>query len=153
MKGVRLWIHYYSWYTNFRGIVDSTKPWKLRIQRIYRVMVYGVWPHFQQYFSYIVAVSFICGGNRSTWRKPPTCHKSNKLYHIMFIEYTSPWTGFELTTLVVIDTDCICRCKSNYHIIATMTAQQKLSFTNLNESMVYWLVTCSKHFSPPEIKI
>jgi hypothetical protein len=32
-------------------------------------MVYGVLCHFQQYFSYIVAVSFIGGGNRSTWRK------------------------------------------------------------------------------------
>jgi hypothetical protein len=31
---------------------------------------------FQQYFSYIVAVSFIGGGNRSTQRKPPTCRKS-----------------------------------------------------------------------------
>jgi len=28
---------------------------------------------FQQYFSYIVTVSFISGGNRSTRRKPPTC--------------------------------------------------------------------------------
>ena len=37
-----------------------------------------------QYFSYIVAVSFICGGNRSTRRKPPTCHKSlTRLDHIM----------------------------------------------------------------------
>jgi hypothetical protein len=26
--------------------------------------------------SHIVAVSFIGGGNRSTWRKPPTCRKS-----------------------------------------------------------------------------
>jgi hypothetical protein len=31
---------------------------------------------FQQYFSYIVAVSFTGGGNRSIWRKPPTCRKS-----------------------------------------------------------------------------
>ena len=30
----------------------------------------------KQYFSYIVAVSFIAGGNRSTWRKPLTCRKS-----------------------------------------------------------------------------
>jgi len=29
----------------------------------------GVWFHFQQYFRYIVAISFIGGGNRSTWRK------------------------------------------------------------------------------------
>ena len=30
----------------------------------------------KQYFSYIVAVSFIGGVNRSTLRKPPTCRKS-----------------------------------------------------------------------------
>jgi len=33
-------------------------------------------PDFQQYFSYMAAVSFIDGGNRSTWRKPQTCPKS-----------------------------------------------------------------------------
>jgi hypothetical protein len=33
----------------------------------------GLWRHFQQYFSYIMAVSFIGGGNRTTLRKPPTC--------------------------------------------------------------------------------
>jgi len=32
--------------------------------------------YFQQYFSYIVAVNFIGGGNWSTQRKPSTCHKS-----------------------------------------------------------------------------
>jgi hypothetical protein len=37
-----------------------------------------VYRHFQQYFSYIVAVSFIGGGNRRTRRKPPTCRKSLK---------------------------------------------------------------------------
>ena len=36
---------------------------------------YFVKRHFQQYFSYIVTVSFIGGGNRSTQRKPSTCHK------------------------------------------------------------------------------
>jgi hypothetical protein len=30
---------------------------------------------FQQYFSYIMAVSFIGGGNLSTRRKPLTCRK------------------------------------------------------------------------------
>jgi hypothetical protein len=30
---------------------------------------------FNNIFSYIVAVSFIGGGNRSTQRKPLTCHK------------------------------------------------------------------------------
>ena len=37
------------------------------------------------------------------------------------IEYTSKWTRFELLTLVVIDTDCIGSCKSNYHTITTTT--------------------------------
>jgi hypothetical protein len=31
---------------------------------------------FKQYVSYIVAINFICGGNRRTRRKPPTCRKS-----------------------------------------------------------------------------
>ena len=36
----------------------------------------GVQRHFQQYFSYIVVVSFISGGNPSTQRKPLICRKS-----------------------------------------------------------------------------
>ena len=38
-------------------------------------LVYGVSCHFQQYFSYIVAVRFIGRGNRSTRGKPLTCRK------------------------------------------------------------------------------
>ena len=38
---------------------------------------YGVQRHFQQYFSYIVVVSFIDGGNQSTQWKPTTCRKSS----------------------------------------------------------------------------
>ena len=37
------------------------------------------------------------------------------------MEYTSPWIWFELTTLVVICTDCTGSCKSNYHTITSMT--------------------------------
>jgi hypothetical protein len=38
----------------------------------------GLWclNHFQQYFSYIVVVSFICGGNQNTRRKPLTWRNS-----------------------------------------------------------------------------
>ena len=42
--------------------------------------------HFQQYFSYIVAVSFIGGGNRSTRRKPLTCRKSFDLFMVYISE-------------------------------------------------------------------
>jgi hypothetical protein len=55
------------------------------------------------------------------WRKPEDPEKTtDKLYHIML--YTSPWSRFELTTSVVIGTDCISSCKSNYHTITTTTA-------------------------------
>ena len=50
---------------------------------------------------------------------------TDKLYHIMFIEYTSPWEGLELTTLVVVDTDCTGSYTSNYHRTTTMTAPSK----------------------------
>jgi hypothetical protein len=77
---------------------------------------YGVWRRFQQYFRYIVAVSFIGGGNWSTRWKPLTCRKSLT----NFITYTSPWAAFELTTLLVIGTDCTGSCKSNYHTTTTV---------------------------------
>jgi hypothetical protein len=46
---------------------------------------------------------------------------TDKVYHIMLccIEYTSPWTGFKLTTLVVIGNDCIGTCKSNCQTTTT----------------------------------
>jgi hypothetical protein len=69
------------------------------------------------YFSYIVAISFIGGGNRRT-RRNPTYRKSLT----NFMLYSSPWSRFELTTSVVVDTDCLCNYKSNYHTITATTS-------------------------------
>jgi hypothetical protein len=64
--------------------------------------------HKKKYFSYIVAVSFIGGGNWSTRRKPLTYRKSlTNFITYCGIEYTSPFTGFKLSTLVVIGIDGI----------------------------------------------
>jgi hypothetical protein len=75
---------------------------------------------FNATFNYISAISW--------WsvprRKPP------RFITQCCIEYTSPWRGFELTTLVVIGTDCTCSCKSNYHTITTTTAPYIV--TNIN---------------------
>jgi hypothetical protein len=53
---------------------------KKKIKKIDKVWLGLVWigvkRHFQQYFSYIVVVKFIGGGNWSTRRKPQTCRKS-----------------------------------------------------------------------------
>ena len=42
---------------------------------------------------------------------------SHNVVHLALI-----WSRFELTTSVVIDTDCIVSCKSNYHTITATTA-------------------------------
>ena len=80
-------------------------------------LVYGVERHFQQYFCYIGAVSFIGEEKRSTRRKSPVQSKAtDKLYHIMLFR-----VEFELTTLVVIGNDCTSSYKSNCHTITATT--------------------------------
>jgi len=47
---------------------------------------------------------------------------TDKLYNIMLNRVHLLWTGFKLTTLVVICTECIGSCKLIYHTITATTA-------------------------------
>jgi hypothetical protein len=62
------------------------------------------------------------GSAKSVLKAYANLNASISLWYVNNSFYTSPWSRFELATSVVIGTDCIGSCKSNYHTITAMMA-------------------------------
>ena len=89
-----------------------------------------------------MVVSFIGGENQNTRRKPTDLSKvTDKLYLIILYRVQLAMSENRTHNLVMIGTDCIGSCKSNYHTITTTTVP-KLQFMILRLETVQNEPTC-----------
>jgi hypothetical protein len=113
----------------------------------YAIIAYHHWCYefesrsgVQQYVKFVSDLRQVGGGQFYWRRKPEYLVKTTDLsqvtdkLHIML----HTWSRFELTTLVMIGTDCIGSCKSNYHTITATTTP------GYDEGKVIWQVQYHK---------
>ena len=65
----------------------------------------------------------------------PPSHCQTLSHNVVYSTPRSPWEGFNLKTFVVLDTDYIGNCKSNYHMITITTACWNKRFRTKNNSL------------------
>ena len=81
----------------------------------------------------------------------------NHQSHIML--YPSTWSRFELTTLVVIGTDCIGSCESNFQMITATTAPRNIDLSSSTDPLTFvwleifhWQIKCLSQFAIVRLK-
>ena len=77
----------------------------------------------------------------------------DKLYHILLHRVHVAWAGFELTTLVVIGTDCTCSWKSNYHTMTTTTTTGPLFFGREDITFINYIEDLNTFGSLPALSM
>ena len=90
------------------------------------------------------------------WSKPKYPEKTtglsqvtDKLYHIKLYCVHLVWTGFKLTTIVVIGTDCTGSYKSNYYMITKSTTPLKIGIEPLMKiSIALFFTRCQAVIFP-----
>ena len=111
----RVWLTDISFFTKCRNNLYQTNDCRVKVlmynTTLINISVISWRPVF------LVEETGVPGENHR-----PVASLWQTLSHLYCIEYTSPWAGFEFTTLVVICTVCIRSCTSNYHMITTITA-------------------------------
>ena len=120
-------------YTMVFGFIHSENNSTQRQTWKYNLYLIGIglW-----YLTPLSTMSKLYRGNQLYWRRKSEYPEkttdlsevTNKLYHIMLYQVHLAWVGFELTTLVVICTDCTGSCKFNYHTNTNTTAPALISF-------------------------
>ena len=128
-------------------VMAKAHLWQDELKKQIHGFGYGIWCHFQKYFSDIVTVSFIGGGTKVSTENH---HHVASHWQILSHNVVSSTLGHEryskLTTLVVIGADCTGSCKSNYHTIRNKTVLITLLKCLLWNKNKYMFIVIEKYF-------